>query len=632
MAEEKGGLEIDDWLDDLENDAAKAADAPPSDLDQSDIDALLGEDGPAQPLAAIEGGAGGQGFAELDQSDIDSLLSGSQGASVSSPAPAGDGGLNQSDIDDLFAAAPQTPLAGRGVDVPSQDDVDQLFARDGKDLAEEGLETVGFSQVADSAGSSVGVAAGSSGFDEDEFDFGELPEIPDETTAGRGSAPSADAGEESDATRGLGNDFADLLSAATDDGAEAPPSPPASPPAGGRKLAFVMPAGMTRKVAAIAGGLLLLVAGAGYFLLGGEGEKEEAVPLSLQEKELASRTVGQPEQKPLPPNAPPEVADAQLQMAQAGEALSIEIKGEDKEGDALRYEIVTQPRYGRLSGEAPFLTYLPGPDFPGEDSFEFRAHDPQQSSALARVVILGPEEPTKLTGAGAEQPTAPAGEIPPEKRLVGARDARLRTLSTAALVIDWKKIWARANTHPFDSGVKVEILDQQMQGTLSRLDQARHRYVPDRYFSGTEELRYRFHQQGRKSKIRKVVIQVALGDFPPQLHIQPMARAYKVGESVVIDASQTRDDSPDTLHFRWEQISGVAVQMEPMNEEGSVVSFVMPSSFSRDSRTVIRVTAIDRGGQRASRDLSVGGISRRQSPLWGISRQESEELKVKNEE
>jgi len=305
-------------------------------------------------------------------------------------------------------------------------------------------------------------------------------------------------------------------------------------------------------------------------------------------------------------------------MSQDGEAISVELRGEDRDGDALRYEIVTLPRHGRLSGEAPHLTYLPGKDFPGEDSFEFRAHDGRQSSASARVVILGPECPPATVEAVAAQ-QVPGGEITPPVPLVDARDVRLHTLSTVPLVIDWQKIWTRANRQPFGAGVKVEIVERQMQGTLSRLDQARHRYVPARYFSGTEVLRYRFHQDGRKSKIREVAIQVALGDTPPELRIAPLATTYMVGENVVVDASETKDDSPDTLRFRWEQISGVPVYMEPMNEEGSAISFVVPSTFSRDgvNETVLRVTAIDRAGQRASRDIRVPGVSRRQSPLWG---------------
>lgn len=627
MAEEKNGLDIDDWLDDLEHDSAGGADeAPLDEVDQSDIDALLGEIEPAPGVSAKEPAAGDapagtaaedagdKDFAELDQSDIDSLLAGGGSGFAPEPAAAEQGDLAQSDIDELFAVAgdKETPPAGGGEGVPSQDDVDQLFAEIGGKGPGDGLETVGFAQVADSAGGSAG---SDGGFDDDEFDFGELPDIPDETTAGRGNDSGPAEEEDIFATRGTGDDLADLLAEATADaGGDLPPAAAAP---GGRKPSFAMPVDMNRKAMAIAAGcLLLLIAGGSYLFWGGRGGKEPAVPASMQEKQLASRPVGQP---PAPSvNTPPEVADAQLRMSQAGEALSIELRGEDKDGDALRYEIVTPPSHGRLSGEVPYLTYLPGTDFPGEDSFEFRAHDGRQSSPPARVVILGPDcQPAMVAGAAEQQ--VPVGEITPLNPLVGARDVRLHTLSTAPLIIDWKKIWARANTQPFGPGVKVEIIDRQLRGALSRLDQARHRYVPDRYFSGSEVLRYRFLQSGRKSKIREVVIQVAMGDSPPELRIQPLAGTYRVGDTVVLDASQTRDDSPDTLRFRWEQISGAEVHMEPANEEGSVVSFVMPSSFSRDgvSEAVIRVTVIDRGGQRASRNIKVTGVSRRQSPLWG---------------
>jgi hypothetical protein len=625
MAEEKSELEIDDWLDDLENDSGKKDDAESFDeLDQSDIDALLGEYDAGRAAAAsavaeegdaslgiAAGGADDKSFSELDQSDIDSLLSGGRGVPVTDAVAAEQGDFAQPDSDDLFAVArdQKSPSAGGDEGVPSQEDVDQLFDEAGG----KGLESVGFSQVADSADKSAGLAAeglADNGFDDDEFNFGELPDIPDETTTGRGAGPDSAMTEAIFATQGTGgkDGLADLLAEATADAADQQ-APAVS---GGRKPFLAMPVAMNRKSMATAAGCLLLLVLGGYLVLGGRGEKEPAVPVSLQEKQLASRPVGQPG------NVPPEVADAELRMSQDGEALSVELRGEDRDGDALRYEIVTMPRHGRLSGEAPHLTYLPGKDFPGEDSFAFRAHDGQQSSAPARVVILGPECQLATVEVVAAQ-QAPVGEITRPVSLVDAQDVRLHTVSTSPLVIDWKKIWARANRQPFGAGVKVEIVERQMQGTLSRLDQARHRYVPDRYFSGTEVLLYRFHQDGRKSRIREVAIQVALGDTPPKLLIAPLAGTYMVGESVMINASETRDDSPDTLRFRWEQIAGVPVSMEPMNEEGSAISFVVPSSFAGDgvNETVIRVTAIDRAGQRASRDIRVQGVSRRQSPLWG---------------
>lgn len=194
MTEEKAGLEIDDWLDDLADDkpdtpaaeasgemdqsdidallgGGEAASEPSSaeddgggELDQSDIDALLGG-GSAAPVSAD--GGGGEGFAELDQSDIDSLLGGGEGpAKENGPALASDDNfdLDQSDIDGLFNSAgeekdsPETSLT-EGLDAPSKDDVDQLFSNMGADEPDH-TETVSFAEVAQEESEKAGLPPG----------------------------------------------------------------------------------------------------------------------------------------------------------------------------------------------------------------------------------------------------------------------------------------------------------------------------------------------------------------------------------------------------------------------------------------------------------------------------------------
>ncbi|MGV1100506.1 Ig-like domain-containing protein [Thiovibrio sp. JS02] len=657
MAEEKNGLDIDDWLDDLEEDkSGSQAEEPLGDLDQSDIDALLGggaeapaggagdldqsdidalfsaggkEAAPkpaaAAPAAAAPAAAGGaeEGLAELDQSDIDSLLSGGAATGTPAAAPA-DIDLDQSDIDDLFAASTDDggkaapPASDAGGAAPSQDDVDQLFS----DLGEEsgGAETVNFSDVVSTeAAGSAEEEEGTfglpddSGFDDDEFDFGDLPDIPDESTVGTAKQQELGGEDIFSPSKAAGKDLPDFLTEATADITQ-----DVSGGAGKKGMPFALPVDMNKKIMIITAlCLVLFVAGGGYFFLR-EKKQEPAVPLSLQDQQLAGRPVGQPVPEPAP-NVPPMVVDSQLRMAQTGEAVPIELTAVDEDKDPLQFEIVTMPKYGRLSGDVPHLTYLPNKDFPGEDSFEFRVSDGRHTSNPAKVSIVGPEKPPEQMVA--EKPK----EIGPRRPTVEAKNIQLNILSTEPLVIDWKKAWARANRGPFTSKVSVEIVGKELRGTLSRLDQSRHRYVPDRHFAGREVIRYRFNQAGIRSKVRELVLKVALGDFPPELRLRPLAKAYSVGDSVVLDAGATRDDSPETLVFSWEQVSGVPVQMEALNDEASSISFVVPSTFYRPDmpKIVIRVTAIDQSGQRSGKDLEIATVSRRKSALWGFDNGDS---------
>ena len=633
MAEEKSGLEIDDWLDDLAEEApgeldqsdidsllgggGAAASGPPpgsddgGELDQSDIDALLGGGGASAPASAA--GGGGEGFAELDQSDIDSLLGGGGGPG-GAPAGGDDFDLDQSDIDNLFASGtekgPSEPATADGPGAPSKDDLDHLFSDMGDDEP-GGAETVNFAEVAQEAGGKGAAAPkednfglpDDGGFDDDEFDFGDLPDIPDETNT-VGTPSKGGLGEEDIFASVSPAAVPDFLAEATMDnsgekssasGADHPLAPP--PKAGKKK-------GMAIGVFF----LLLLMGGGGYWYMmhNKKGEMPAPVAAPAPEKPVAAPPVVAPS------NAPPVANESHWRMTMPNEALPIELTGTDPDNDPLKFEIVTPPKSGRISGDLPKVTYLPNKDFPGEDSFEFRVSDGKLTSDPAKAVIMGPEEVPPVV---AEE--APA---PEEKPAVTAKNMYLKTLSTAPLTISWKKIWASANAEPFDEKVSVEILGgPPLRGGLHRIDRGRHRYEPDRYFGGKEVVRYRFKAAGVYSKAAKLTITVKRNDKPPVLVLRPVADAYKVGESVVLDAGLTRDDSPGGVRYSWEQVAGAPVQLEKRHGEGSAVSFVVPSFFrGEQSRIVIRVTATDPGGQRASKEIGITPVSKRQSPLWGI--------------
>ncbi|MFZ5775294.1 MAG: Ig-like domain-containing protein [Thermodesulfobacteriota bacterium] len=682
MAEEKAGLDIDDWLDDLEEDKSAASNGVGGDLDQNDIDALLGGGGPAPsagpppapasdsgeldqsdidslfaaaspapaPAPASDGGdldqndidalLGGGSAApppaapasdsgELDQSDIDSLFASAAPAASPEPAASSPGELDQSDIDSLFTAstpAPEPPPATTSrLTASSNDDLDELFA--GMDDADSGMKTVGFEEVARSTepaqnamdDHSFGLPDDSSGFDDhDEFDFGDLPDIPDETegVATVGMTAAGKSVEEdifaTTASKAVEPDLAKILAEDTTHARQEIPidTAPRHARTGGGGL-------MNRKRLAVAVLGLAALAGGGYFYL--YGKKGAEPPAAVVQ-----------EQPPAPAvNAPPEVADIKLQLPKPGEAANLTLTATDKEGDPLQYEILSPPRYGVLSGDMPALTYIPNPDFPGEDSFEFRASDGKHASPPAKVLIAGqpapPPAPAKAEALAKKPDTEVKAkeateEAPPLPQLA-AVNAKLRTKSTAALVIDWKKLWPQDSAEPMPEGLKVEVVGHDLRGELTRLDATRYRYQPDRYFGGSGVVRYRFRAEGfAPSKTGKVTVAVAKNDKPPKVAVAPMAKEYQVGGKVVLDASPSKDDSPGGLRYSWEQVSGVPVRLAPLNASGSMVSFVAPSSFQPQDRVTVRVTAVDPGNQQSSKEIEITTVSRRkgQSALWGF--------------
>ncbi|MDT8439336.1 MAG: tandem-95 repeat protein [Wenzhouxiangellaceae bacterium] len=87
------------------------------------------------------------------------------------------------------------------------------------------------------------------------------------------------------------------------------------------------------------------------------------------------------------------VADPQSTSTNEETALIVTLTGSDADGDPLTFAISTAPNSGSLSALTPIgptsaqVTYTPGLDFNGADSFEFTADDGSDTSPAATVAI-----------------------------------------------------------------------------------------------------------------------------------------------------------------------------------------------------------------------------------------------------
>ncbi|MEJ2032516.1 MAG: hypothetical protein P8Y63_05665 [Deltaproteobacteria bacterium] len=263
---------------------------------------------------------------------------------------------------------------------------------------------------------------------------------------------------------------------------------------------------------------------------------------------------------------------------------------------------------------------LPEADKPSlaEESSKYQVTDAKEFSKPATTLVTGPDSQPK---AETEQPGAPR-LLKPQRPVLQASDITLKTLSTRKLMIGWREIWQQANGRPFSPKVRVEILGKDLRGELTAIGHRKHCYRPDRLFSGSESIRYRFREGKAASKIAELRLLVVRGDFPPEIRFRsPLEKSYLVGETVVLDASPTVDDDPATLSFTWEQVAGTPVKLERLNERGSMVSFVVPSSFytEKDPGPVLQLTATDHSGQKDQKMLKITSRSRRHSPLWEVA-------------
>ena len=645
MADEKDKNslgDIDDWLADLDDDgqqeSAPLAGAAPAaggdgELDQSDIDQLLGGIGSD---AGGTGGAGGDDSGgELDQSDIDSLFNeGSAAPAAPEAAASADddfADLDQSELDELLAGVsqPEGPAAGEKPEpeAPSappqelKDDFDDLFGDDPEPVAaapapeaplkaSEGAAIAASPEPIQAEGKDE-FGFDSADFDVDGFDFDDsIPDIPDESVlsaaAGQSKAPAAprpslDDDIFADTPRGKeSGGEGDQLDEELEEGR--------------RPLAAFLPASVNKSTVGAALFSVLVLVGGLYYLLGRQPAEEPAIPFEVREEMVRTLEPELPES--MQPAGPPTARDDQYRMEEPGRAIAMQLAGSSADGGPLAYEIVTPPRYGRLSGEPPRVTYLPNHDFPGEDSFAYRVSDGLLASEPARVRIVG--RGPQLAAAVAPEPVEEVLHLTPEPPLVRARDLTLYTSSTEALLIDWAEIWRRENSDPFSSRVQVEILEQRLSGRLTAAGPAAHRYQPNPYFAGVESLSYRFNHGGVQSKPRRLTLEVAMGNPPPTVRLRPLAEVYPVGETVLVDARDTLAFRPRELRFEWEQLSGTAVLLESLADNNAMVRFVAPSSFSTAGtpKVVLQVTAVDPAGQRDSRIVEIITPSRRQNALW----------------
>ena len=76
--------------------------------------------------------------------------------------------------------------------------------------------------------------------------------------------------------------------------------------------------------------------------------------------------------------------------------LDLVLAANDVEGDDLIYTLLSLPKSGSLSGEAPDLRYTPSEDFVGLDAFEFQVSDGDLVSAPTVATLVVAETPNRL--------------------------------------------------------------------------------------------------------------------------------------------------------------------------------------------------------------------------------------------
>jgi RHS repeat-associated protein len=85
-------------------------------------------------------------------------------------------------------------------------------------------------------------------------------------------------------------------------------------------------------------------------------------------------------------NQPP-VATSLTLLTLEDTALNITLSANDPDGDAVNYQILTQPQHGVLTGVAPNLVYTPNTNYSGADNLTYLVNDGLVDSGVATVSI-----------------------------------------------------------------------------------------------------------------------------------------------------------------------------------------------------------------------------------------------------
>ena len=612
--------EQDDWLVDLSDEATSGevdqsdidallagndissesiADESSDELDQSDIDSLFAsDDSPGESVA-------GQSNEELAQDDIDSLLAGNDSPAESIADQTDE--LAQDDIDSLLSGTSAVDSNGPAEISPDQEEIDRLFSEidedsDGQDPFK--AEEIEFDDLLSNETDDTFLSTGNE-FSADEFDLDDdIPDFPlddDEATvvASRNDGKSAQ-GEEAPGV--------------LDTGTESTDAGEGKAPWG---LPIPMPAIMQhRKNQAIAGGVLVALIALVFMLTNKSADPEITAGMSVENQ--TTPVVEQP--APPPPvaivNTMPQVNDL-MYTIESGDPTAVVLVAKDDDGDVLQYELLSQPQYGKLSGSIPNLVYTPAPGFPGEDRFDFRAYDGMDYSLPAIVTVSGAEI-TKI----ASLPAQKKGEtkaINPRQLIVSANNFSYSLTGTEPFIIDWQNIWNDANYLPYSKQISVEIISPAQHGNIQKISDSVSQYLAQKYYGGKETIRYRFSLGKLKSKIRNISLNILPGNPAPEIKMPEMEQTYRPGEIVLLDASNSLDDNRKSLVFSWQQVAGPNVLLTPLNEEGSRVSFVAPSSFNtvQNPGPTMQLTVIDSSGKKDVKVIKIQTKSRYKSAIWG---------------
>ncbi|MCL5768198.1 Ig-like domain-containing protein [Acinetobacter sp. ANC5681] len=88
-------------------------------------------------------------------------------------------------------------------------------------------------------------------------------------------------------------------------------------------------------------------------------------------------------------NTPPDATDIDV-VTNEDQAVAVQLKGSDADNNPLSYTVSTPPKHGKLEGSVPNLSYIPDPNFVGQDEFFYTVNDGSESTTAKVTITVKP--------------------------------------------------------------------------------------------------------------------------------------------------------------------------------------------------------------------------------------------------
>ena len=249
------------------------------------------------------------------------------------------------------------------------------------------------------------------------------------------------------------------------------------------------------------------------------------------------------------PNSLP-VAENQTVSTSEDSAVSITLMGSDEETESLTFSIVSQPEHGAISGVAPNLTYLPNPNYFGNDAFSFIVNDGEADSLEAVVSIsVASENDHPIAN---RQSIAAVEDIPVAITLTGSD-------------VETENITYRIAS-PTENGT--------LTGTIPDLI-----YVPNANFAGSDRFTFTVNDGELTSEAVTVFIAVAAQNDQPVANAQNVSTNEDNNVAITLTGSDV-ENSDLTYAVATQPINGTLSGTAPNLTYAPNANFAGSDSFT----------------------------------------------------